>query len=267
MSVAPTESDDTAPREGSCVGWRNSLAKGSRTDDVEYCLREKALRDRPAAVEEAKVLLGWKIKEEVGYSQLKPLLAALTGYPEAGSLKDHLSDLSLLPNPPDSEYSALDEALTAADYLGELGNIYWFDVETGMFPNEHDYLLAAVAALSGLKDARFSEKPPADYEAENEPYLLSAEFQGKSYRQEAKNYGDWYDVHAVLKLLNRIAVDQKIPERFVTLPTGDQTAIIWVVDKEVLAQLLKEGLITLSRAELSMQEGKIFEKAGIKKLR
>jgi hypothetical protein len=273
ITLAPAESSggavelsDAPPKEGSCVGWRKSLAKGSRAGEVEYCLRELALRDRPKAVEEANLLLDWRIKEEAGYSQLKPLLAALSRYPQAGSLKDYLSGLDLLPNPP-GEYSRLDQALTASDYISELGNIHWFDVETGMFPNNHDYLLAEIAALSGLKEARFTEQPPQSYEADNEPYLLSAEFRGQSYQQQGENHGDWYDLNAVLLLLNRMAVDQKMGDRFMVLPTGDQTAIVWVVDKETLTQLLKEGLISLSPVGLSMQEGKAFEEQALKTLR
>lgn len=248
---------DTPPADGMCAGWRKSLAKGARVSDVEQCLREKALRDRPGAVKEAEVMLGWQIKEG-HHSQLKVLVATLSSYPEPGSLKRYLAAHALLPNKP-GEYSRLDTALTVSDYVTELGNIYWFDAETGTFPNNHDHLLAEVAALSGLKEARFTEKPPTDYDAEDEPYLLNATFKGKSYQQVAKNYGDWYDIGAVLMLLNRIAVDQAINSRFVTLPTGDQTATVWTVDNEKLTQLQAEGLIRLSAAEVSMQTGKAFE--------
>lgn len=248
---------DVPPAEGMCVGWRMSLVMGRHVDDVEHCLRQKALRDRPEAVEEANQMIGWEIKEN-SFSELMPLIAALSKYPEAGSLKDFLRAQSLLPNEPD-EYSQLDKALTASDYLRELGNIYWFDAETGTFPNHHDYLLEQIAALSDLKDIDFAEEPPSDYEAENEPYLLKAEVMGKSYQKEAVNYGDWYDIGAVLMLLNRIAVEQSAESRFVTLPTGDQTAIIWVVENQILTSLLDEGLVRLSPEELSMQTGKAFE--------
>ncbi len=248
---------DNPPAEGMCAGWRKSLAIGRRIHDVEYCLREKALRDRPAAVAEAEVLLGWQITED-DYSMLKPVLMALSNYPQPGSLEQYLTEQSLLPNLPD-EYSQLEVALTVSDFVSVLGNIYWLDVETGVFPNNHDYLLAGVAALSELHQAQFTEQPPNDYDAGDEPYLLRAQFRGKSYQQAAENYGDWYDVSAVLRLLNRIAVDQALDDRFMSLPTGDQTAIIWVVGAQKLTQLQTEGLIRLSAAELSMQTGKAFE--------
>ncbi len=248
---------DTPPKDGICAGWQKSLAKGRRTGEVEYCLREKAIQNRQEAVEEAKLLLTWEIQED-NYSMLKPLLMALSNYPEPDSLRSYLDSLEVLPNPP-GEYSRLDYALTAADYISELGNIVWFDVETGMFPNNHDYLLADAAALSELRDAEFTEQAPIDYDADDEPYQLRATFNGQHYTQTAKNFGDWYDLHAVLMLLNRMAVDQSLNSRFVTLPTGDQTAIIWVVNDQLLSQLQNEGLIRLSDVELSMQTGKAFE--------
>jgi len=256
---------EAPPAKGMCAGWRNSLEKGRHVGDVESCLRQKALANRPEAVEEAKEMMDWKIKE-TDFSQLKPLIAALSKYPEAGSLRRYLKTQSLLPNDPD-KYSRLDQALTASDYIRELGNIHWFDAETGMFPNHHDYLLKEVAALSDLKNTDFTEVPPSDYGAEDEPYVLKATVNGKAYQKKAGNYGDWYDVGAVLMLLNEIAVDQSRQSRFVTLQTGDQTAIIWVVENNTLNSLLDQGLVRLSPEELSMKTGKAFEAKVKKQLR
>lgn len=253
---APTLAD-IAPVEGMCAGWRRSLAQGRHVNKVEACLRQKALDNRPEAVKEATAMVDWDIDGK-GDSELEPLITALSQYPEPGSLERYLASQSLLPNAP-GEYHRLDQALTASDYLRDKGNIHWFDVETGMFPNYHDELLAEVARLSDLGEVRFTEKPPSDYDAYEEPYRLKAVVAGKTYRQEAENHGDWYDLHAVLMLLNRIALDQSSQSRFVTLPTGDQTAIIWVVEEQKLARLVGEGLVSLSPAELSMQTGKAFE--------
>lgn len=255
---------DTAPADGMCAGWQKSLAKGRRLDEVESCLRKKALNDRPGAVEEARELMGWEIRED-SYSELKPLIAALAGYPEAGNLEHYLRSLSLLPNE-SGEYSRFDEALTASDYLRELGNIHWFDVETGMFPNQHDLLLRDLAALGDLGEITFSETPPSGFDSDDQPYVLGAEVNGTLYQRKAENYGDWYDLEAVLLLLNQVAVDQSANSRFVTLATYDQTAIVWAVDDQVLNQLIDKGLVSLSPAERSMQTGKAFEAAVLKEL-
>lgn len=248
---------NSPPAEGRCGGWRRSLAQGRHVSEVEACLREKALADRPRAIEEAKVMADWSVLEK-GDSELKALIMALAKYPEPGSLERYLVSRSLLPNEPD-QYNRLDRALTAADYLRERGNIHWFDVETGMFPNYHDDLLADIAELSDFGEVAFSEIPPSNFDADEEPYLLKALVAGKAYQQEAENYGDWYDLGAVLKLMNRIALDQDLESRFVTLATGDQTAIVWVVDDRELTLLVDEGLVTLGADELAMQNGKAFE--------
>ena len=248
---------DSPPAEGSCAGWQKSLTRGRRADDVQYCLHTKAREDRDAAIAEARLMVDWEIKDN-DYSELLPLLAALTKYPKPGSLETYLRELELLPNKPD-ESTRLDTAITVSDYVSELGNIHWFDAETGTFPNNHDYLLHEVAALSQLKDARFSETAPSDYNADDEPYQLSAEINGKTYQQTAENYGDWYDIGAVIALLNKVAVDQNIGSRFTLLPTQDQTAIIWVVDAQSLHTLHQQGLVKLGAADLSMLTGKAFE--------
>ncbi|ROT95807.1 hypothetical protein EB809_18440 [Marinobacter sp. R17] len=82
---------------------------------------------------------------------------------------------------------------------------------------------------------------------------------GNTYRQQAENYGDWYDLGAVMRLPNRMARNRSLETRFVTLPTSDQTAIVWAVDNDVLTRLMDEGLIALSPDEMAMTSGKAFE--------
>ena len=255
--VRQTKFSDNPPSEGKCAGWRRSLSRGKQTVAVEQCLRDKALANRAAAREEARELMEWDIVEGSNTS-LKPLMVALSRFPGQDDLKQYLDSMALLPNAP-GEYNQLDEALTAADYISEMGNIYWFDVETGTFPNDHHHLLANIAALSDMQGAAFMETPPAEDEMESASYRITAQFNGKDYQQIAENYGDWYDVEAVLMLLNRIAVDNPLESRFVTLLTGDQTAIVWVIDNNKLDRLQKEGLINLSEAEIAMRTGEAFE--------
>lgn len=251
------ELSNIAPKAGMCAGWQKYLAEGLNHYEVASCLRAKALKDREGAVQEAIEMSEWDIKE-TGYSDLKQLIFSLAKYPEAGSLEKRLRALDLLPNEPD-EYSNLHEAVTAADYLTTIGNTYGFDTETGMFPNDHHLLLGEIAAQSGLVNVEFSEIPPSSHESENEPYKLAASTNGKIYHRKAKNYGDWYDVDAVLSLLNEIAKDRNSQTRFVSLPTEDQSSIILIIEEQKLRELLNEGVIQLASSELAMELGKVFE--------
>lgn len=149
----------------------------------------------------------WTIEDDYA-SELGPLVAALSQFPEPGALETYLRGHSLLPNSGDEE-SPMENPLTAMDYIRELGAIYWFDAETGMFPNEHDGLLHNVALLSDMTGVEFLETPPSD-DDDSEPYWLEARIAGKTYRQQAVNYGDWYDIDAVLTMLNTIAADQSL---------------------------------------------------------
>jgi hypothetical protein len=247
------------PAEGRCVGWQRSLAHGAQLFDVEHCLYQLAQTDRAKAVQDARTLSQWHIDSRPG-SELKTVIATLTLFPEPGSLESYLRELALLPNSPD-EYSRLDTAITASDYLRELGNHYWFDAETGVYPNQHHYLMDSIVAATDLAATEFSETPPGSDASYDVPYQLEAKVNGKTYQQQARNLGDWYDLEAVLTLLNQIAVDQNSQYRFVILPTGDQTAIVWAANADALNMLLAKQLIELSPAELSLATGKAFEQA------
>lgn len=254
--AAAIELPNTPPADGSCVGWQASLAKGEKTEVVQQCLLEKGRQNRAAAVADAKLLAKWKIIDG-RYSELVPLVNGLSQFPEPGSMEPFLRELGVLTKPVTEEVD-LTPAMTADYYIHELGDIYWFDAETGMFPNEHDYLMADVVSSTDLKNVKFFETPPSET-SNDEPYQLRAEVNGNTYHQQAENYGDWYDIEAMLTLMNRVAVAEKFKSRFVVLPTGDQTAIIWSASDEALQTLSQRGLIALGDAMLSMVSGKAFE--------
>ncbi|ASP37622.1 hypothetical protein CHH28_02580 [Bacterioplanes sanyensis] len=247
------------PAEGSCVGWQRNLAHGVQIYEIESCLYQQLREDRTAAIADANALSAWHIRSQPG-SELKALIATLVQFPQPGSLQAYLNELGLLPNPP-GEYNDLNNAVTAIDYLREMGNSVWFDAETGVYPNQHDYLMASIVDSTDLAATEFSETPPGLDASYDVPYQLEASINGKTYQQEARNLGDWYDLEAVLTLLNQLAVDQDSQYRFVLLPTGDQTAIVWAANADALNTLLAKQLIELSPAELSLATGKAFEQA------
>jgi hypothetical protein len=156
--------------------------------------------------------------------------------------------------PPDDEY------FDADDYLVRAGHAHWFDVETGTFPNEHDTLLRELAALAApsLDGVVFEEVAPG-IDDEGGVYVLRAYVDGRMIETKAQNLGDWYDVDAVLRLLDAVVDARKAPERFVPLDTEDQTLTIVAARPDVLRAALAEGLIASGDARAAEALGKDFE--------
>jgi len=238
---------DAPPLPGTCLGWQRSLAQGNlaRETAVARCLINTATINRSQALRDATILSTWKIKGRSQYP-LELIARTLRKFPEDGELYRYLKQLGLLTGAGlyqsnDTEAPLL---LTAYDYIETYGKVYAFDVETGTFPNNHDYLLEFLAELSEskLRSATFVEHAPKHESSNEEDYLLTANFNHKQYQLAAKNYGDWYDVNAVLQLLNTVAIDNQIPERFVHLPTTDQISIVAVLNHKALIELVEQGL-------------------------
>ncbi|MFN8397837.1 MAG: hypothetical protein U0176_24680 [Bacteroidia bacterium] len=111
-------------------------------------------------------------------------------------------------------------------FMDHVGNIAWFDAETGMFPNPYDDLLlntfvpAAQGKLAGLECyMKWSDEDEDN--PEEEVWVI---FRGKGYHFAPEYYGDWYDLGAVESVLTKVLEDAGMEERFVSWNTGDQTA-------------------------------------------
>jgi hypothetical protein len=141
------------------------------------------------------------------------------------------------------------------------GHAYWFDVETGMYPNNHDSLMRQLAALVSpeLDDTIFEEAAPGIEEAETEPYELTVYTAGKRLRAEARNLGDWYDVEAVLNLMNAVAKERGSNMRFVALASTDQTMTVVAAPAGAIARAIQGGLIEIGAAGEAEKAGKDFE--------
>lgn len=138
------------------------------------------------------------------------------------------------------------------------GHVTSFDAETDRFPNEHDSALRALAPLvrPALTGAVFEEVFPTD---EDDAYQLIAYLDGKRYHTPARNLGDWYDVEAMLRLLNTMLVDRDRVERFASLHTDDQTA--WIVGgpQPAITSAFATGVLQPGDAGSAEQSGKAFE--------
>ncbi|HOX47190.1 MAG TPA: hypothetical protein PK668_26585 [Myxococcota bacterium] len=184
----------------------------------------------------------------------------------ADDLGRKLQKVGLLPAGPLPE--GVSGAVSVRQALEAAGRVHSFDTETGQFPNEHDGLLAALAALAGppLSAAAFEEVPPPDPEGGGRPYVLRGYLGGKRYTVSAEDLGDWYDVDAVLVLLEAMLRDQGSSVRLVPLPTGDQTASILAAEGAALERARAEGLIQLGEADEGRSRGKAFEDEVLRKI-
>ncbi|MBL0028335.1 MAG: hypothetical protein IPO95_04350 [Rhodanobacteraceae bacterium] len=175
---------------------------------------------------------------------------------DARALAARLRDLGFTRVDPDHP----GDATTADDLLVEAGHGYWFDVETGTFPNEHDSLLRSLAdtVRPALDDVVFEEIAP-DIDDEDGGYVLRAYVDGQMLETAAENLGDWYDVDAVLRLLDAALLERRSDQRFVLLETMDQTATIIGGPGDVLRAALDAGLITSGDPKAAEALGKSFE--------
>ena len=241
---------------------------------VGRCLASLAGLDRARAVEVARAI---DTVPENGAVYLLEIAVTLDHYPEPGSLEAKLDGLGF----PDrgrgpTEDGSGDEtpAITAKDVLVERGYVHWFDTETGMFPNEHHLLMDTLASMVSpdLDRIIFEEKPPEMTEdfakvADGEGYTLIAYMDGKRYTLTAQDLGDWYDLDAVLGMLNSLARERGVGARFVPLPTGDQTASVVAANQTAIAGAREAELIRIGGALAAVEAGKGFEDEVLRQLR
>jgi hypothetical protein len=165
----------------------------------------------------------------------------------------------------------LDAAAVRSDAAEQVllaaGQAHWFDVETGFYPNQHDSLMRYLAALASpdLDDVVFEEVAP-EIEDETGPYELLAYSEGKLLTIQAENLEDWYDLDAVLELINAVMAERKHASRFVVLATGDQTAIVVAAPPAAIAQAVEAGLLELGAEGEAERLGKEFEERVLRSL-
>ncbi|MDB4964282.1 MAG: hypothetical protein JWP01_4281 [Myxococcales bacterium] len=221
------------------------------------CLRALAAIDRPAAAAVAKSLAS-------DDPRIATMLRSLETFPDLASAEQELVRRGFKLDRPRADEERFDEPeVTLEDTLFARGRSKGFDAETGMFPNEHDELLADLAALAApaLDGVIFEEIPPsrADADADSGSYVLHAYLGGKQYSVDAENHGDWYDVEAVIGLVNALLVANKSDHRLVVLPTGDQTVNVLVGPAIGIRALADARLLDLGKAGAAERAGKEFE--------
>lgn len=235
--------------------------------ELRRCLRDLAYENWAQASAEAAHIAGWSL----GSGPLSELTDVLVRYESGEAVGKDLEARGLLGGPGD-EYLDDDtdenwQPITVEDWLRKSGSWHGFDAETGSFPNYHDYLAESLAALFGepLSDATFIEIAPEDWKSED-PYQLRATLGERTWEREAANYGDWYDVDAVLTLLNDMAAELGVSKRAMPLRTYDQYVYVIVGPGEALAAAAGDGVIYPAAAQDGMDHGKAFEEEVRKQL-
>ena len=166
------------------------------------------------------------------------------------------------------EYGTTDPSpISMLELLMWAGATADFDVETGMFPNQHDELVLLFAESSR---GRF--QPSAVVETvlgdiENANYVLEFITNGQIYRGNLIDHGDWYDVERISAMIERALSDAGGEERFVGVATGDQTASFIFGNPKVIKALAAEGHFELVDDPNSSREvGQEFEREAIESL-
>jgi hypothetical protein len=185
------------------------------------------------------------------------LYAQVTAEPDAGSL------VRLLGN---NKTTLIDSERPGSPRLRELGleagepdappRRVRFEPKAPGVPARHDELLRALAELAGpvLSGVEFGEWAPAGREGD---YELTAAMGAGRVRTAALNFGRWYDLDAVLGLLNAVLRERGSPLRFVALATTDRFATVLVGPEGGIQAAAAEGLIEVGEASYAMNAGRL----------
>lgn len=208
--------------------------------------------------------------QEVAYwkSQNLDLRTALNDFYAAGILPKTPDEiLALMKQPKRNQTTASEiDFNDPGELLGALGwaeIVTMFDSETGMIPSNHDELLADWGAATGGKwkpecpVQNWLQESSEDF---NAPYIVEFLSGDRLYRVGAENYGDWYDVEAVLRLANFSLKKMGKPEQFIPLESDGQFMMLVFADPAKFIPLAKKYRMPLSEdAAQGMKKGKDFE--------
>jgi hypothetical protein len=248
--------------------------KGKPPGERYRCLEQLARSDRASASALAAGLLadGTVAKldlrteqKDLAAAMLYSQLKSLAEYPTLEALELRLQSLGLLPVRP-RPTSKL-PPVTVEELLEAYGRRETFDVETGEFPNHHDLLAAQLWRLADQERVYFEEIPPLDRDGEDEgDYRLHAFTAQHQYSVIARNHGDWYDLDAVLRLLDRMLTDANSELRSAALPTGDQYATVILAPPAAVAAARQLGLLLTESTTAAETDGKAFEAEVLKRI-
>ncbi len=131
--------------------------------------------------------------------------------------------------------------------LGTAGLVTAVDVETGMVPCNHPSLIQEFA--EGTAGKFLPECPVQDWRRSGgkEPYTVQFLHQGRLYRFPARDYGDYYDIEAVVDALHFAMNNAGYRERFIPLYTEGQVAMYVFADPAVFFPLAEHYQVPLQK--------------------
>jgi hypothetical protein len=107
-----------------------------------------------------------------------------------------------------------------------------------------------------------------DENDDNAPYILQFVYRDRLFRIGAENYGDWYDVVAVSRIINFALETAGQPERFIALHSDGQFAKFVFADPAVFVPLADKYSLPLSKdPSQAMRKGIEFERQAIESLK
>ena len=137
--------------------------------------------------------------------------------------------------------------------------VVMFDAETGTLPCNHDWLVLLFTEYVG---DRFRPQWPVQlWHQEDEddfdaPYTLQFVYQDRLFRTGAENDGDWYDVEAVVRLLNFALETTGQAERFIGLAANGQCPVFVLANPNAFVPIAnKYGLALSDDASNAMRTG------------
>lgn len=231
------------PEQRDAVQEELVACAGEQTYAEFVCLKNLALLHRPAARELARSFGPAELAE------MRALLRVLHGEAEGDeAVGARLAALDLIPSLEAEAASIFAQAVTPLDYLQAARRALQFDAETGMFPNEHDSLLRRLGALApeAFEGMVFGEEV-SDMDG---PYVLHAWRDGQKWSTTAQNLGDWYDVDAVIGMLNALARSAGSDQRWIAVATDDQTETVVAGPQQGLQTAVDEGLLEPAGADV-----------------
>jgi hypothetical protein len=147
--------------------------------------------------------------------------------------------------------------------LGYSDLTVYFDTETGSLPCKHHDLILDFARSSG---GRFGPECPVqiwhcqDEDDYKGPYTVQFIYCGRLYRFAAENYGDYYDVDAVVRAMNVALEHNGQRERYIGLYTGDQCAHFVFADPAAFIPIAQRYGLPLSQdGSEAMRAGRAYE--------
>ena len=262
-------------RDAEAVAALDACARRNPRDYIKrQCLEHLALIDRPRAVKAAATIVAG-----ADDSETRELVATLARCPDAAQLDARLRAAGLDAGATDGGATDATLGLTVRGRLQGTQRLHSFDAETDSYPNEHDSLLRALARLAGPRfpPTVFEEltgRPGKEVTVDSEespdddtgPYALVAYTGGQRLETAASNYGDWYDITAVVGLLNVIARDAGLETRFASLATTDQIAHVVALPESALRGLAADGLLLFDGGDDARVSGRAFEDRALEQL-